>query len=99
MGSRLVSRPRPRRVAVHPGRKAGRPVKVAANTEPRESAHRQLAQAQPALLVKPNTKENEKPKKDLLLLLRNNSVEQIQKPRPRIYPGPPLRSSSLISNI
>ena len=89
----------PERKAAHPERKAARQVKVAANTEPRESARRQLAQAQPALLVKPNTKEKGKPQKDLLLLLRNNSVEQIQRPPPRIYLGPPLRSSSLISNI
>ena len=79
MGSRLVSRPRPRKVAVHPGRKAGRPVKVAANTEPRESAHRQLVKAQPAPLVKPNTKRKERPRKDLPLLRRSNSVEQTQK--------------------
>jgi len=75
----LVSHPRPRRVAVHPGRKAGRPVKVAANTEPRESACRQLVRAQPTPLVKPNTKGKERPRKDLPLLRRSNSVQQSQK--------------------
>ena len=72
----LVSRPRLRRVALHPGRKAGHPVKVAANTEPRESARRQLVQAQPAPLVKPNTKRKERPRKNLPLLRPSNSVEQ-----------------------
>lgn len=68
---RLHKAVHPGHKAVHPERKVARLVKVAANTEPRESARRLLVQAQPALLVKPNTKENKRPKKDLPLLLHN----------------------------
>jgi hypothetical protein len=95
----LVSRPRPHRVAVHPGRKAGRPVKVAANTEEREPACRQLVQAQPAPLVKPNTKRKERLRKDHPLLRRSNSVEQLRKPRPRILSEAALCTRSPASNI
>src|ERR1700719_1356891 len=96
---RLVLHPRPRRVGVQPGRKAGRPMKVAANTEPREPARRQLVQAQPAPLVKPNTKRKENLRKDLPLLRRSSSVEQIRKPRPRILFEAVLCTRWPVSNI
>src|ERR1700736_1724917 len=99
MGSRLVSRPRPHRVAVHPGLKAGHPVKVAANTEEREPACRQLVQAQPAPLVKPNTKRKESLRKDPPLLRRSNSVEQLRNPRPRILSEAALCTRSPGSSI
>src|SRR5260370_182691 len=100
MGSRLVSHPRARRVGVHPGRKAGRPVKVAAKRERREPAgRRELVQAQPAPLVKPNTKRKKRLRKDLPLLRRSNSVEQLRKPRPRILSKAVLCTRSPVSNI
>src|ERR1700730_13622380 len=99
MGSRLVSRPRPHRVGVHPGHKPCRAVRVAANTEEREPACRQLVQAQPAPLVKPNTKRKESLRKDLPLLRRSNSVEQIRKPRPRILFEAVLCTRWPVSNI